>query len=290
MPATRSLPNSTQSGNTRPCPDVPGLSTAHISPRGSDRPHITRAVGGSYAEISFGRRPGRPGGGGPRGEITEFSKASRRRLLRLLNSINRDEADLPYFVTLTYHHAWPEDRRGRNAHLEAFRKRLERVYGQFSAVWRLEFQKRGAPHYHLLMWLPVPPAKHRLAVLRQRIAAAWTEIAGYGSTDHARAGTKVEIPRSWRGVNSYAAKYMGKLEQLQGGTASVGRFWGTWRREMLPISWVTCSLTISGAFRLRRVLRSFSGQRSTHQLHRMGVFVGSGTVSRLLEFYGYYRA
>jgi hypothetical protein len=250
---------------------------------------ITHAKGGNFSEISFGRGPGRRGGG-RRGHITEFSKASRRRLLRLLNSINRDQAELPYFVTLTYHHTWPSDYEGRKKHLEAFRKRLERVYGQFSAVWRLEFQKRGAPHYHLLMWLPVPPAKHRLQLLRDRVGHYWHEIAGYGSKEHGQAGTKVEIPRSWRGVNSYAAKYMGKLEQLQGGTAGVGRFWGTWRREMLPISWVTCSLTIRCAFRLRRVLRSFSGQRSTHQLRRMGVFVGSGTVSRLLEFYGYYRA
>ncbi len=236
--------------------------------------------------MSFGRRPGRAGGGGLRGEITEFSKASRRRLMKLLNSIDRDRASLPYFVTLTYHNAWPKDRHGRKRHLDAFRKRLERVYGQFPAVWRLEFQKRGAPHYHLLMWLSEPD----LWRLRNRISWLWHEVVDPNDMQLLDAGTRVEIPRSWRGVNSYAAKYMGKLEQLQEGAASVGRFWGTWRREMLPISWVTCPLTLSLGMRLRRTLRKFSGQRSTHHLHRMGVFVGSGTVVRLLEFYGYYRA
>ncbi len=206
--------------------------------------------------------------------------------MKLLNSIDREKASLPYFVTLTYHNAWPKDRQGRKRHLDAFRKRLERVYGQFPAVWRLEFQKRGAPHYHLLMWLPEP----ELWRLRNRISWLWHEVVDPDDMQLLDAGTRVEIPRSWRGVNSYAAKYMGKLEQLQGDTPSVGRFWGTWRREMLPISWSTYSLTISGAFRLRRVLRSFSGQRSTHQLHSFGCFVGWGTINRLLAFHGYCRA
>jgi hypothetical protein len=218
--------------------------------------------------------------------VTDFSKASRRRLMKLLNSIDRDRASLPYFVTLTYHNAWPKDRHGRKRHLDAFRKRLERVYGQFPAVWRLEFQKRGAPHYHLLMWLSEPD----LWRLRNRISWLWHEVVDPDDMQLLDAGTRVEIPRSWRGVNSYAAKYMGKLEQLQGDTSSVGRFWGTWRREMLPISWSTYSLTISEAFRVRRVLRSFSGQRSTHQLHSFGCFVGWGTINRLLAFHGYCRA
>ncbi len=212
--------------------------------------------------------------------------------MQLLNSINRDVAELPYFVTLTYHHSWPKDRQGRKRHLDAFRKRLERHYGPFAAVWRLEFQKRGAPHYHLLMWLPVPPAPHRISVLRTRIATYWNDVVDPGNIEHLQAGTSLEIPRSWRGVNSYAAKYMGKLEQLQEGAPSVGRFWGVWRRGMLPITYTTDSLTTWQALRVRRIFRNFSkiGQRNHRgDLQAVNCFVGYSTTNRMLAWLGYYR-
>jgi hypothetical protein len=221
--------------------------------------------------------------------------------MQLLNSINRDEASLPYFVTLTYHNAWPEDRPGRKAHMDAFRKRLERSVGQFAAVWRLEFQKRGAPHYHVLLFLP-PGAlggdrrrddhqgRHeRVTKLRNRVAFMWHEIAGYGSPEHFSAGTSVEEVKSWRGVNSYAAKYMGKLEQLAEDAPSVGRFWGVWRTGMLPITYTTHSLTTCDALRVRRIFRNFSKirQRSHRgQLFGVSCFVGASTTNRLLAWLG----
>jgi hypothetical protein len=221
--------------------------------------------------------------------------------MQLLNSINRDEALLPYFVTLTYHNAWPEDRHGRKAHMDAFRKRLERAIGPFAAVWRLEFQRRGAPHYHLLIFLP-PDAlggdrgqdDHQrryevLVKLRNRVAFMWHEVAGYGSPEHFSAGTSVERVKSWRGVNSYAAKYMGKLEQLQEGAPSVGRFWGVWRRGMLPITYTTHSLTSQEALRVRRIFRNFSKirQRSHRgELYGVNCFVGASTTNRLLAWLG----
>jgi hypothetical protein len=221
--------------------------------------------------------------------------------MQLLNSIDREQAPLPYFVTLTYHETWPKDRQGRKAHMDAFQKRLERSIGKFGAVWRLEFQKRGAPHYHLLVFLP-PDAlggdrvqdDHQrrytvLTKLRNRVAVMWHEIAGYGSPDHFSAGTSVERVKSWRGVNSYAAKYMGKLETLQEGTPSVGRFWGVWRRAMLPITYTTHSLTIPQAVRLRRTFRKFSGIRyRSHlgDLQSASCYVGHSTTNRLLAWLG----
>ena len=307
MSAREIVPESANSTfKIEPAPgfDAPGLSKAHnapLVPKAADGPHITSAVGASWSKLAFGRGPGRRGGGGLRGEITEFSKASRRRLMQLLNSINREEAPLPYFVTLTYHETWPKDRQGRKAHMDAFQKRLERALGKFAAVWRLEFQKRGAPHYHLLIFLP-PGAlggdrgqdDHQrryevLTKLRNRVAFMWHEIAGYGSPEHFSAGTSVERVKSWRGVNSYAAKYMGKLEQLQEGAPSVGRFWGVWRRGMLPITYATHSLTTHEALRLRRIFRNFSKVRQRSNRGDLAVvccFVGHSTTNRLLAWLG----
>ncbi len=209
--------------------------------------------------------------------------------MQLLNSINRDQAALPFFLTLTYHETWPQDRHGRKAHLDAFRKRLERHYGPFPAVWRLEFQKRGAPHYHLLAWLPVASYEGDLSRLRSRVAWHWNELVDPGNVQHWQAGTSVEIPRSWNGVKSYAAKYMGKPEQLKEGAAPVGRFWGVWRRGMLPITYVTHSVTTYQALRVRRIFRNFSkvGQRNHRgDLQAVNCFVGYSTTNRLLAWLG----
>lgn len=220
--------------------------------------------------------------------------------MKLLNSINRDEAPLPYFVTLTYHHMWPGNYAGRKRHLDALRKRLERRYGELSAVWRLEFQKRGAPHYHLLLFVRpgqvsdgrgmTRKQQRRDALLRLRnnIAWMWHEIVDPQDMQLLNAGTGVEEVKSWRGVNAYAAKYMGKLEQLRVEVGPVGRYWGTWRRDHLPITCVTTQVSVREAFRIRRALRGVSRvrYRNRRELHGVSCFVGEGSVIRLLAWLG----
>lgn len=278
------------------------MSTAHTAPP----PSMSAAVGGSLAELSAGSTPGCVVGGGVRGKIGSFSPASRRRLMRLLNSINRDEVYLPFFITLTYHDNWPSSRQGRKKHMDALQKRMERSYGRFAAVWRLEFQRRGAPHYHLLVFLNpeqivpylggVRSLHRRSALLRLRsdVAWMWNEIVDREDIQHLEAGTSVEGIRSWKGVNSYAAKYMGKLETFRGGEEgqeSPGRFWGVWRRSLLPISYEQTQITLPHFFQMRRVLRRYARLhiRNTREPRRVSCFLSYQAANRLLEFYGYYR-
>jgi hypothetical protein len=48
---------------------------------------------------------------------------------------------------------------------------LRREFSGCSAIWKLEPQKRGAPHFHLLVW--------GIAFLHyQRLARRWFEIVG----------------------------------------------------------------------------------------------------------------
>ena len=263
---------------------------------------MSAAVGGSLAELSAGASPGSIVGGGVRGLITEFSPASRRRLMRIVNSVNREEAGLPFFITITYHNDWPESREGRKKHLDALQKRMERAYGPFAAIWRLEFQKRGAPHYHLLAFLApgqivASPGegrrRHRRAALlklRNNIAWMWNEIVDSSDVDHLNAGTAVEEIRSWNGVNSYAAKYLGKLETLRQGVVPPGRFWGVWRKQMLPISYEHTQITLPHFFQMRRVLKRYGNLRlrNTREHRRVSCFLSHEATNRLLKFYGYY--
>lgn len=228
----------------------------------------------------------RNGGGGVRGHISGFSKASRRRLQRLLASVDQDRQRVPLFVTLTYPAEFPTDPAVCAAHLRAFRARMHRKYGKFAAVWRKEYQCRGAPHYHLLLFLDRPPEE-----LRADVSRFWYQVVGSGDERHLRAGTQVVEVKSWRGARGYAAKYMGKLETLQPGTefplfqgaGSTGRLWGVWYRALLPITAEVYYANIECFFRLRRWLRRLSNQRSTHRMTSMSCFVGHSAALRLLE-------
>lgn len=208
-------------------------------------------------------------GGGKRGRVVGFSAASRKRLLERLARLRGGRGALPLFVTLTYPDIVDCEQARRN--LRAWFRRVKRRYPGFGAVWRLELQERGAPHFHLLVYgvrfLPVG-----------WIRSTWCEVIGY------RGGQTVQInvkhPRSWRGVLAYVAKYLGKPQSgfqmaelladggagaeapalLDYGTylsAMFGRVWGLVWSECMPFA-VLHSLTLPHGdwlWRLKRCAR-----------------------------------
>lgn len=193
-------------------------------------------------------------GGGLRGEITEFSEASRSRLAARAWALTAHGHKPQAMLTLTAPANWErvyictEDGEplggGRllKLHLEKFRKRLDRFLsaanvGRWSALWFLEFQRRGAPHVHLLLYgCKVPP--QLLRSLRSWCGPAWSEIVGNPSDHekrkHERAGTRVEFMKAEH--FGYAVKYANKTEQKEVPTyfRDVGRFWGCWNYEARP--------------------------------------------------------
>lgn len=211
-----------------------GLSTTHISPRGKDTHEkwaCEVAVGGSVVSVK-GRKPTHiKNGSGLRGDVKGFSKNARRRLLRKVGSIDREALEcMPIFITLTYPGQWPRDPAIWKRHLDTWAKRFKRKYPKACAIWKLEPQKRGAPHYHLIC-LNVPH------VSKGWLAESWYEVVGSGDDKHLRAGTRVETIRTWRGCMSYAAKYAAKvIDELPEGWEKVGRMWGIIGRENLPIT------------------------------------------------------
>lgn len=95
--------------------------------------------------------------------ITEWSKKSRANMIKVLASLDWSPLfagfALPAMTTLTYPGDWlavAPDGKTAKKHLELFFKRFERAWGvEWTGVWKFEFQRRGAPHFHLLS---VPPA------------------------------------------------------------------------------------------------------------------------------------
>ena len=93
-------------------------------------------------------------------------------------------------MTLTYPHVYAEDPEVCKNHLKALRKRLQRMFGDFAAFWRMGIQRRGAWHFHLLLF--VGPSVGPIGELRRFISSSWHEVTGTVSEGHLRAGTRVE--------------------------------------------------------------------------------------------------
>lgn len=227
-----------------------GLSTVHIQSEQS--PGTLRiAVGGSHVRLRGDPMAG-CGPGGPRGRVVGFSRASRKRLLRLLNTIDRERSGTPLFVTLTYPAEWPGDPRRWKRDLQVWLHRLGRQHPCAWSVWRLEPQRRGAPHFHLLVFGVSMIAKEWLSL-------TWFEVVGSGDDLHLRAGTQVQRVQSWKRVIGYAAKYLAKeAEELPPEwRAGVGRWWGVSNHKLAPREVMEVRLGAAAWFKIRRVLRRF---------------------------------
>ncbi len=151
-----------------------------------------------------------------RGPCEYMSSRSRRRIMNFIATLVR--TIIPFFVTLTYPENFPTPRESKK-HLDNFIKRLKRRYPELGYIWKIELQKRGAPHYHIFIW-GVPREGVYLFMLE-----AWYEIVGSRDPWHAINGVKVETIRSYKGVKSYVSKYIAKKDETIV-PEGLGRTWG----------------------------------------------------------------
>lgn len=212
--------------------------------------------------------------------IREFSDASRRRLVHTIRNMD----DMPVFLTLTYPNDFPMDGKIVKKHLNLFLTWLRKR--GVSGIWFMEFQRRGAPHFHMLL---------SEAIDFPIIARRWYEIVGSGDMKHFAAGTRIEYMREVAAGVRYAEKYAIKSEQklVPEGFESVGRFWGRFgfKLERLLVNDVVPDTV---AVALGRVLRRFvvaSRRRftsgSSFSLSGRTVFTvygGTSVVNRYLEW------
>jgi hypothetical protein len=270
--------------------DKPPLKGSH-----QEVAYVSSAVGGAVSTLSFEEsttknrlRPSKRLGGGTRDRVRGFSRASRRNLLLRLASINRRAfrafKGRMTFVTLNYPGEYPRDPILCKGHLKAFRKRLQRELGTFAAFWRLGIQRRGAWHFHLLLF--VGPSIGSVGELRRFISSSWYEVTGMISEGHLRAGTRVEAVKKWKKATSYVERYMAKAEEFPEGLQT-GRIWGIWNEELLPVRWETVQVSLRDAFKIRRIYRRLAKRKGSGSLRRITVFIWYENVIRLLGFLGY---
>lgn len=164
-----------------------------------------------------------------RGKISGFSQRSRKRLLDYTSRIDW-QGQKAVFVTLTYPRVFPSAKEAKK-HLKAFMERVRRRFPEASGLWRLEFQKRGAPHFHILFfnleWWD-----------KREVQQAWGEIIKYE-----KPFTRIELIRSWRKAMSYVSKYIAKRDSPENARGfnylpylHAGRVWGWFQKSKIPFA------------------------------------------------------
>lgn len=273
-------------------------------------------------------------GASERQRISEWSAKSRANMVRKYSTLDyhpmlsRPDAR-PAMVTLTYpgcdaaavardraegrmHRCGPScpwwavapDGPSVKAHMKALRKRLVRAWGENAdqALWKLEFQRRGAPHLHLFLMIPEgrttqtrPDGSVRRETFVRWLSRSWAEIVGHPDAEvqaaHRRAGTGGDYSEGLRAkdpqrlaiyFSKHSAATIGSRKEYQHEVpeafATVGRFWGFWRLE--PVT-ATVDVQPDQAVQAARILRRWyraKGLTRRVQVWRSTVDTSTGEV------------
>jgi hypothetical protein len=197
-------------------------------------------------------------------------------MLSLVNSLDRSAVSPGSFrfITLTYPMNYPTAKASKR-HLDVFMKRFRRRYGRRGGIWKLEPQRRGAPHYHLLVLMQT------VACIQDEIewaAHAWNEIAGNEDPAHLRvhlglaSGSRpcVEVVRDWEGVGRYAGKYLAKVNPFAPEWKNPGNFWGKFCPELLPLRRRQVNLSVEAAALVRRAVVSWFNRQQPQAFYVPG--------------------
>lgn len=116
------------------------------------------------------------------GEIHEWSPRSRSRMAELVGSLDysewtRKDGTLA-MVTLTLPGWWqavaPDGKTFKKL-LKRFEMRWRRAVGDWRCLWKLEFQGRGAPHWHSLMRVPALVGRK---TFEEWLSQTWADVVG----------------------------------------------------------------------------------------------------------------
>lgn len=175
-------------------------------------------------------------------KIVKLSKSS---LSRLAFIASVTSARFTSMLTLTYCEIETDGKKVKGD-LNLFLTKLRNHFKPVSYLWFLEFQKRGAPHFHLLTNIEIDN------VSRETIAEMWaTTIATSGKEylkvrnvhRHEKQMSKIKKPD---GAKRYALKYALKPHQktVPEKYRNVGRFWGN-SRDVKPSEGIEVDVTES---------------------------------------------
>lgn len=203
--------------------------------------------------------------------IVGYSRESRNRLIRYLSSIQYEKMGRLLFGTLTYPGEYSNDPRVWKRDFKAFTERLKRRFPDVIIVWRLEPQKRGAPHFSMFIW---NCSELETREGKKWFSKTWFEVVGSGDEKHIRSGTRIDIEKDLRKRIFYMGKYVTKKEKgsvPQEFDYPVGRYWGAVNRSKIKIEIENIEIDREIFIRVKRILRKILKRKLPKDKHRSAV-------------------
>ena len=229
--------------------------------------------------------------------IKEWSPKSRANMVARFSTLDysplfTNELQRPAMITLTYPDKWelvaPTGQHAKR-HLLALKKRYQRAFKTpMYGLWKVEYQSRGAVHFHLLCSPPNNPA------FKKWLSETWADIVDHPDpeekTRHMLSGTHVSYDEKYGGFDSrsisvYFSKhasphggskeYQNRPPQLWSDAASIGRFWGYFGLE--PAVW-KIPMSFQEAATVSRTLRRMSKRGGPGQAKPMRKKVAYGRI------------
>lgn len=145
----------------------------------------------------------------PGRSITDWSRKSRAAMCRTFAELDYtplvESGRAPAMVTLTYPGDWETvapDGASVKRHMVLWRKRFQREYGEPARyIWKLEFQRRGAPHIHLWMAPPMSPGRSGQG-FAEWLSDVWAQVVDHPDSGqkarHRLAGTAIDVRNGLR--------------------------------------------------------------------------------------------
>lgn len=217
---------------------------------------------------------------GSRAAITELTrKSSDKMKFTLRNSL----CDFKGFVTLTYPRSFPRNGKTCKAHLNLFLNHLRKDYKGMKYFWFMEFQERGAPHFHIFLSCVLPGKTY--------VSPLWYRIVGSNDPSHLMAGTNVTVLNKSEDVVKYATSYAKKATQKMtpDDFSCVGRFWGCSRKLCESIMELT-DISIRQIQELWSFYYTELGLPSTLRLDKLNGYIWNGRKYAAHLIRNYYEA
>ncbi len=221
--------------------------------------------------------------------ITEWSRKSRAAMCRTFAELDYtplvDCGRVPAMVTLTYPGDWESiapDGASVKRHMMLWRKRFHREYGEPARyIWKLEFQRRGAPHIHL--WMAPPDTVGRSGrKFRDWLSNVWADVVAHPDPQqrarHLLSGTAVDILNGLRACDPkrlaiYFTKHSSPNQQGDKEYQHIvpeawrrpgrgpGRFWGV---HGLQRATAVVEIAQDAYLTARRIIRRWSRSQAIH--------------------------
>jgi hypothetical protein len=196
----------------------------------------------------------------PRGEVNTLSRKSRRNLFNYVLRLQYRSGY--YFVTLTYPKEYPQKFTIWKDNLKTLCSYLRYHFPQLGFLWKLEFQKRGAPHYHLLLFDPTQPDQE---VLEEMITGEWVRIVKDYTKKFSEHSVDVKAVHDIKKSGFYLAIYQTKDGYIPA-NVKTGRHWGIFGRKQMPITEQgKASLSVDQYRILKRVCRKWVQKQKNSQ-------------------------